>query len=496
MEHAITVLDEDASNTQNFDSLSGKCLRSTPEVNLIQAFQTLPNLGLRLSRTPSFLNKLDQLVQGQNSNGGDQLNNNYGYATDRAKSKDTNLQNVNKMKAENFSILLLRIGTWQRISKNEGDLVAKCYFAKRKLVWEFLENGLKKKIEIQWSDILSFKAVMQEDKPGILEIELNQPPTFHHEIDPQPRKHTQWKMVSDFTGGQAPTFRRHYLEFPPRALDRPLEKLLTCDSRLFHLSRQSFPTLPSPFFEKHTFGIDLDFGGQGYCVNFEQQQFSFPNVMAPNNLSQYVPTYDQATQKTINLSDGHIMNQMPLWGQQMNNVGGGISFGAVPNAIVNSTSILPQNSHTWSYNQPVMKNQYGGQELQQVMQPTMAVHPTLAPLQEAESHQIRCQILNELQNIVSSNSQTPESNLHRDGNPANATNVTANYAQNMVDNAVVMSNNLSSNAGSLIYPQAASSWPPSQAPRMNQLHANNSFFDPSMEYYHPAHGNDWTWKSL
>ncbi|EOY11647.1 Uncharacterized protein TCM_026760 [Theobroma cacao] len=110
------------------------------------------------------------------------------------------------MKAENFPIALLRVGSWQRVSRNEGDLVAKCYFAKRKLVWEFLEHGLKSKIEIQWSDILSLKTVIQEDKPGILEIELNQPPSFHHEIDPQPRKHTQWRMVSDFTGGQAPTF--------------------------------------------------------------------------------------------------------------------------------------------------------------------------------------------------------------------------------------------------------------------------------------------------
>lgn len=60
----------------------------------------------------------------------------------------------------------------QRVSKNEGDLVAKCYFAKRRLVWEFLENGLKSKIEIQWSDILSLRVTIQEDEPGILDIEV------------------------------------------------------------------------------------------------------------------------------------------------------------------------------------------------------------------------------------------------------------------------------------------------------------------------------------
>lgn len=43
-------------------------------------------------------------------------------------------------------------------SRYEGDLVAKCYFAKHKLVWEVLDGALKNKIEIQWSDIVAIKA--------------------------------------------------------------------------------------------------------------------------------------------------------------------------------------------------------------------------------------------------------------------------------------------------------------------------------------------------
>lgn len=107
------------------------------------------------------------------------------------------------------SILTLFSNKWwvQRVSRNEGDLVGKCYFSKKKLVWEFLENGLKSKIEIQWTDITSMKVSIPENQPAVLEIELNQPPTFHHEIDPQPRKHTQWRLVPDFTGGQALTYR-------------------------------------------------------------------------------------------------------------------------------------------------------------------------------------------------------------------------------------------------------------------------------------------------
>lgn len=55
-------------------------------------------------------------------------------------------------------------------SRHEGDLVAKCYFAKHKLVWEVLDGGLKNKIEIQWSDILALKATYADDEPGTLDI--------------------------------------------------------------------------------------------------------------------------------------------------------------------------------------------------------------------------------------------------------------------------------------------------------------------------------------
>ncbi|GER25303.1 hypothetical protein STAS_00876 [Striga asiatica] len=74
----------------------------------------------------------------------------------------------------------------QYVSTYEGDLVAKCYFAKHKLVWEVLECGLKSKIEIQWSDIMALKAESR--------------PTFFREINPQPKKHTLSQATTD---GQA-----------------------------------------------------------------------------------------------------------------------------------------------------------------------------------------------------------------------------------------------------------------------------------------------------
>ncbi|KAG6499867.1 hypothetical protein ZIOFF_039666 [Zingiber officinale] len=55
------------------------------------------------------------------------------------------------------------LGLLPRKSPYEGDLVAKCYLAKHKLVWEVLEGGLKSKIEFYWSDITAIKAVFFEE---------------------------------------------------------------------------------------------------------------------------------------------------------------------------------------------------------------------------------------------------------------------------------------------------------------------------------------------
>lgn len=59
------------------------------------------------------------------------------------------------------------------MSRHEGDLVAKCYYAKHKLVWEVLDGPLKSKIEIQWSDITDIKATYPDDKPGTLDIAVS-----------------------------------------------------------------------------------------------------------------------------------------------------------------------------------------------------------------------------------------------------------------------------------------------------------------------------------
>ncbi|MBA0796942.1 hypothetical protein Gohar_007672 [Gossypium harknessii] len=320
MESGVFVPDDNMNIPMNFDFLFGSCSQSTPQVNSYdqEALQMLPVLGLKLSKTPDFLEKLQKLTQQQlqNSNVRQQPNSNVerGSISATPKSKDVFLQTINKIKAENFPISLLKIGSWQRVSRNEGDLVGKCYFSKKKLVWEFLENGLKSKIEIQWTDITSMKVSMPENQPAVLEIELNQPPTFHHEIDPQPRKHTQWRLVPDFTGGQALTYRRHHLRCPPGLLNKPLEKLLNSDSRLLQLIQQGFPT-KSPYFK-----YSLDFGGKGY-INFEHQQqqkqpFSFISNMNDSHSHSPLPVWDQWMSSTDQICN---QIQMPLWGQEAMN---------------------------------------------------------------------------------------------------------------------------------------------------------------------------------
>ncbi|KAF3772074.1 hypothetical protein EJ110_NYTH57733 [Nymphaea thermarum] len=169
-------------------------IREWIELN-VEKESTQPGpLGLKLTMTPSFM----ELVQAKLSQG-------QPPDCDEKQSLQAVLNNpsAEKLKASNFAASFLKIGSWERVSRYDGDLAAKCYFAKRKLVWEVLEGGLKSKIEIQWSDIISLRAIYRQNHPDQLEVELSKVPHFFRETNPQPRKHTLWQAANDFTGGQA-----------------------------------------------------------------------------------------------------------------------------------------------------------------------------------------------------------------------------------------------------------------------------------------------------
>ncbi|KAH9287837.1 hypothetical protein KI387_031954, partial [Taxus chinensis] len=238
-------------------------------------------LRLTLKKSPSLVELIQRsLSQNSSADGSEGVAANEPIE-DAGRTVDANTQAImnqdkDKKKATNFPASSLRIGEWERISKYEGDLVVKCYFAKRKLVWEILEGGLKSKVEIQWSDVTGISASCPENGPGTLEIQISRPPMFSKESNPQPRKHTQWQPTSDFTGGQATLYSKfrtehvyamkkyysikymlkiHVLQFSPGLLDKHYEKLIESDPRLNMLSRRCLQAREElPYFHDSRYG--------------------------------------------------------------------------------------------------------------------------------------------------------------------------------------------------------------------------------------------------
>ncbi|KAK4784175.1 hypothetical protein SAY86_018543 [Trapa natans] len=207
-------------------------------------------LGLRLKKSPSFLDLIQmRLSQGTHALEGIKSED-HGKGV-KKDSQTTIACNVTaeKMKASNFPASVLKIGEWKYESRYEGDLVAKCYFAKRKLVWEILEGGLKSKIEIQWADIVGLKAVFPDNGSGELNVVLGKQPLFFRETNPQPRKHTLWQATSDFTDSQASMHRQHVLECSSDLLKKNFEKLIQCDVHLNLLSQKGDIFVGTPLFE-------------------------------------------------------------------------------------------------------------------------------------------------------------------------------------------------------------------------------------------------------
>ncbi|CAN4113283.1 unnamed protein product [Withania somnifera] len=206
-------------------------------------------LGLRLRKSPSLLDLIQMRLSQNNASSIAPSAPEKPTVSNKETRGATTSVATDKLKASNFSGSLLRIGSWEYASRYEGDLVAKCYFAKHKLVWEILEGGLKSKIEIQWSDIMGMKASCPENGAGSLTLVLARQPLFFQETNPQPRKHTLWQATSDFTDGQASLNRKHFLQCPPGVLNKHYEKLIQCDVRLNFLSQQPELALESPYFD-------------------------------------------------------------------------------------------------------------------------------------------------------------------------------------------------------------------------------------------------------
>ncbi|KAL0006285.1 hypothetical protein SO802_013846 [Lithocarpus litseifolius] len=217
----------------------------------------------------------------------------------------------------------------------EGALVVKIYFAKRKLVWEILENALKKKIEIQWSDIIGIRAKIMEDKFRLTDNQAQTDSYFSSckclILFKTSRNYNEFCCCNAI-------LRLHYLEFLPGTLDKHYEKLQRCDPNLLKLSQRPFPSLSSPYF--HT---DCNNGSKEFSLDFYrhgQLPLPFSSMHSPFKSIQQIQVYEQAHQQyllTTNStsptsvmdfsphSDEAISNQgvddprMAMWYQRMTN---------------------------------------------------------------------------------------------------------------------------------------------------------------------------------
>ncbi|XP_045811021.1 uncharacterized protein LOC123905461 isoform X1 [Trifolium pratense] len=202
-------------------------------------------LGLSLKKSNSFLEILQMMISQGNMVSAYEKDE---TSNSRSRSKKESRASAVKLKASNFPAILLKIGSWEYKSKFEGELVAKCYYATEKLVWEVLEGDLKRKIEIPWSNITALQANCPEEGPSTLTLVVARQPRFFREADPLPRKSTRWESTTDFTGGQASIHRMHFLQCEQGLLAKHFAKLIQCSSHLNLLSRQPEIILDSPYF--------------------------------------------------------------------------------------------------------------------------------------------------------------------------------------------------------------------------------------------------------
>ncbi|XP_020090324.1 uncharacterized protein LOC109711597 [Ananas comosus] len=205
-------------------------------------------LGLHLTKSQSLLDSIQRTLDEQANAAASVTNDGNSVTGKKRKAMPNNGNGTrDRLKASNFPAKRLTIGDWSFTSTYESDLMAKIYFAKRKLVWEVLDSGgLKNKMEIRWSDISAIKATYPEDGLGTLDVALARRPFFFRETDPQPRRHTVWQSTADFTGGRASTYRRHFLECPSDLLSKNFGKLFQFDAKLNILSQQGAAILDSP----------------------------------------------------------------------------------------------------------------------------------------------------------------------------------------------------------------------------------------------------------
>ncbi|XBH95307.1 hypothetical protein VPH35_085885 [Triticum aestivum] len=191
-------------------------------------------LGLNLDKAPSAL----ELIQNKLALGSKVTRKEAPCATHIKPTAVQGMKPSKKLRAPSFHASILRIGDWELKSRYKGDLVAKFYFVKSKVVWEMINEGLKRKIEIKWSDISALRITCPKHLPGVLDITVSEEPQFFKEGNTLPYRSTRWVATTDFTGGQSSMNSRHVLQCGPGIMDKHIENLLSIDHRLYLLSQE------------------------------------------------------------------------------------------------------------------------------------------------------------------------------------------------------------------------------------------------------------------
>ncbi|KAK7303494.1 hypothetical protein RJT34_14401 [Clitoria ternatea] len=146
-----------------------------------------------------------------------------------------------------------KIGAFEyKADERHVDLEVGCYYKTEKLTWEILDRVklIKRKIEIDWNNILLIHAALEENKPGILEIHLEKPPKFYYEIDGKAGR-SRWKPCEDFTKeNEASRFRIHHVEFSHGVLNKHYKNILQSNNRLLQLSQSPLQSWISPYFDE------------------------------------------------------------------------------------------------------------------------------------------------------------------------------------------------------------------------------------------------------
>ncbi|CAA7015892.1 unnamed protein product [Microthlaspi erraticum] len=212
-----------------------------------------PPLNLRLTITPEFISKAESILNQARPLPRQQL-----LPDPTEITKTSTCKKSANPKPIAFPVSKITIGQWTHTAVHPDDLTAKCYFVRRKLMWEILDNvqtgaqvaKMKRKMEIDWADVLSLKTTYSADGTGTLEVELRKRPTFFMETNSQAGNQTLWLRTNeDFTLDEsASKCRVHTLHFAPGVLEENFEKTMCSDSFWSELVKVPFPVSP-PYFE-------------------------------------------------------------------------------------------------------------------------------------------------------------------------------------------------------------------------------------------------------